>query len=333
MLYRGVSLSGGQKARVALARAVYARTKYVLLDDPLSAVVSPDLMQRSFVSETTSRIVTQLVSFTNGFSVDLFFSTEPSYVQPLCSANAIALTKYLQVLVTHHVDLILPGAHYLVRMLDGKVDVQGTVKDLRARGLLDEIQHDAALEAYKDSVVVSEQTASGSGDELSPESPTDQVTDAKKPRKLIKDEHRETGGVKWSIYKSYLKASSYWIWVLLGFFVIVQQLLGVTEKLWIKVCLLHFGGDGSLTCLRRPGEKRTVKTRLDSSFHSHPLPRVLLAKHTLIPAIRLINPMGTIMSRRALPHPPGCLGSIGRAPLSTRSSMLAYMQPLGWPMH
>ena len=54
---RGVSLSGGQKARyvaliiypscvlismcrVALARAVYARTKYVLLDDPLSAVVS-----------------------------------------------------------------------------------------------------------------------------------------------------------------------------------------------------------------------------------------------------------------------------------------------------
>lgn len=54
---RGVSLSGGQKARyvvrliygvtvlryklsVALARAVYARTKCVLLDDPLSAVVS-----------------------------------------------------------------------------------------------------------------------------------------------------------------------------------------------------------------------------------------------------------------------------------------------------
>lgn len=36
---RGVNLSGGQKARVALARATYARTKYVLLDDPLSAVV------------------------------------------------------------------------------------------------------------------------------------------------------------------------------------------------------------------------------------------------------------------------------------------------------
>jgi len=35
---RGVNLSGGQKARVALARAVYAKADLVLLDDPLSAV-------------------------------------------------------------------------------------------------------------------------------------------------------------------------------------------------------------------------------------------------------------------------------------------------------
>jgi ABC-type multidrug transport system fused ATPase/permease subunit len=35
---KGVSLSGGQKARICLARAVYARADIYLLDDPLSAV-------------------------------------------------------------------------------------------------------------------------------------------------------------------------------------------------------------------------------------------------------------------------------------------------------
>ena len=35
---KGISLSGGQKARLGLARAAYAHADLILMDDPLSAV-------------------------------------------------------------------------------------------------------------------------------------------------------------------------------------------------------------------------------------------------------------------------------------------------------
>ncbi len=37
---RGITLSGGQKARVSLARALYAEADIYLFDDPISAVDS-----------------------------------------------------------------------------------------------------------------------------------------------------------------------------------------------------------------------------------------------------------------------------------------------------
>ncbi|KAH8109668.1 hypothetical protein DFH11DRAFT_1843160 [Phellopilus nigrolimitatus] len=206
---RGVSLSGGQKARVALARAVYARTKYVLLDDPLSAVDSH-----------TSR-----------------FLYERLFLGPLMKNRTV-------VLVTHHVELVLPGSQYLVRMLDGRVDVQGNVKDLRASGVLDSITIESAVETHEEEEQKEEQeeqAAEGVEDAnpVESEGAAHAVTvakgKAKKPRKLVKDEERETGSVKWSIYKTYLRASSYWTWAILVFLIVLIQGLSFTEKFWIKV--------------------------------------------------------------------------------------------------
>ena len=119
-------------------------------------------------------------------------------------------------MVTHHVELVLPGAHYLVRMLDGRIDTQGAVKDLRARGLLDEITHDESVEAHKEEAKAeAEEKAKEPNAEIDADAPEEDAdADAKpdkkkgkKPRKLIEDEKREEGSVKWSIYNTYLKAS------------------------------------------------------------------------------------------------------------------------------
>ncbi|KAJ7508849.1 hypothetical protein B0H11DRAFT_1962913 [Mycena galericulata] len=203
---RGVNLSGGQKARVALARAVYVRNKFVLLDDPLSAVDS----------HTARLLFDKLLR------------------GPLLAHRTV-------ILVTHHVDLVLSGAHYLVRMLDGRIDVQGTVEELRAQGILDAITHDAAVDAKVEEPVAA--LADDSADLNDPEE-TKPVT---KPRKLVKDEHRAIGGVKWSIYNSYLKASSYWIWGFLLFAVLVGQVLSVGEKLWIKTWGSAYEKNATLT--------------------------------------------------------------------------------------
>lgn len=93
-----------------------------------------------------------------------------------------------QILVTHHVELVLPGAHYLVRMLDGRVDTQGTIKDLRAQGILDEITHDEAVEVHKEEAAVATADAPATTeDQVAIDGAAALTGEQKKPRKLIKE--------------------------------------------------------------------------------------------------------------------------------------------------
>ena len=66
---RGVSLSGGQRARINLARAIYRNADIYLLDDPLSAVdshVGKDMFEQcicTFLKSKTTILVTHQVHF------------------------------------------------------------------------------------------------------------------------------------------------------------------------------------------------------------------------------------------------------------------------------
>ncbi|KAI6003480.1 multidrug resistance-associated ABC transporter [Pisolithus orientalis] len=105
---RGVNLSGGQKARIALARAVYAQTQYVLLDDPFSAI-----------DTQTSR-----------------YLYERLFCGPLLEGRTV-------ILVTHYVELVLPKANYMVCMQDGQIITQSSVEDLRKKTRLPVKTHSA----------------------------------------------------------------------------------------------------------------------------------------------------------------------------------------------
>lgn len=101
---KGITMSGGQRARIALARALYSRAKVLLLDDPLAAV---DM-------HTAQHIVNNC------------------FKGPLSEGRTI-------ILVTHHISLCAPTAAYLLELKGGKVLHQGTTDDLRSQGLMDAI--------------------------------------------------------------------------------------------------------------------------------------------------------------------------------------------------
>ena len=100
---RGVTVSGGQKARISLARALYGRPSLLLLDDPLSAV--DQHVARHLVREAVVRLGQQVL----GASV---------------------------VLASHQLQFAYGLADCALLLSHGTVKATGTVEELTALGLL-----------------------------------------------------------------------------------------------------------------------------------------------------------------------------------------------------
>ncbi|KAL7911960.1 P-loop containing nucleoside triphosphate hydrolase protein [Trichoderma velutinum] len=113
---QGVTLSGGQKWRLTLARALYSRAGVMIIDDVFSAL--------------------------------------DAHVGKHVFANALLgeLAKgRTRILVTHHSSLCLPRADYAVHLVNGVVEHSGSVEELRRTGILEHIiEADEAEEAHKD---------------------------------------------------------------------------------------------------------------------------------------------------------------------------------------
>ncbi|KAH0538545.1 hypothetical protein FGG08_004878 [Glutinoglossum americanum] len=203
----GINLSGGQRWRVTLARALYSRAGILVLDDIFSAV---DANVGHWIFEN-------------------------------------ALTGELgrgrtRILITHHATLCLPRTSYAVTLGHGTVEHAGRVDELKKSGSLKDILR---LEAEAEAAAKqTDEPATGDAEEpeikkLSRRVTSDINADAAtkpKPKKFVEDEHRETGGIGKAIYLEYLRASGglfYWAACLIVCIGISATTL--LESWWMKI--------------------------------------------------------------------------------------------------
>lgn len=185
----GIGLSGGQKARVALARAVYSRARILLLDDPIAALdhnTAESIMQRLFQSSGLMR--DRMVLF-----------------------------------VTHRLDLAAEHADQIYEVSDergvvSKIDAEQVRRSFGSSAApstlvadADDIDEGVSTENDFESSTASSQESGGVPAEAAP------VKVAK--NKFIEEEHRAQGGVMMSVYWRYIKAGGlqWWSTMFIGF--------------------------------------------------------------------------------------------------------------------
>ena len=222
---KGLNLSGGQKARVSLARAVYSRAGVLLLDDVLSAVDA----------HTAHALLVN------------------------CLQGDILRGRTV-LLVSHHTALVSPAAAYIVALENGSVKFSGKREEFVECGLMDELDAEEAAPKNVEEVEKVEDTpprvkpshksvtslvgiSQDPDSETSSLAPDDEETlnnsqeELKKqrtPRKLIEDEKRATGRIAWPVWRLYFRALGGKFWWL--FFVVgmtSSMLMPLAEKGWL----------------------------------------------------------------------------------------------------
>jgi ABC-type multidrug transport system fused ATPase/permease subunit len=205
---QGISLSGGQKWRLTLARALYSRAGIMIIDDVFSALdahVGKHIYDNAIMGELGE--------------------------------------GRTRILATHHTSLCLPRAKYAVRLsATGILEHAGLLEDLRQDGGLDKIlKADDTMEpkeVEEDEVLRAEHTNGAAV------IPSEDLAVAVKaaPKKLIEEEKRETGRVKTSVYTGYLHASGGWqFWSFLVLLYAVAQGFTLGRTYWVRIWASAYG--------------------------------------------------------------------------------------------
>ncbi|EHA54855.1 multidrug resistance-associated protein 1 [Pyricularia oryzae 70-15] len=257
---RGISLSGGQKARVALARAVYARADVYLLDDCLSAVDShvgrhiiDNVLGPNGLLKTKTRILA-----TNSIPVLL----ESDYICMLRDGEVVEKGTYNQLmamkgLVAELVKTISknePAASSSPASSSGSNSETSTMIDATATSQtkedLEQAQESSmTLEAIKPAGSSTRKPRQNSMATLRRPSTasfrgargklTDEEADGSRTKQA--KEHSEQGKVKWSVYTEYAKTANLVAVCIYLVSLIAAQTVSVGGSVWLK----HWGDENA----------------------------------------------------------------------------------------
>ncbi|KAG5478612.1 hypothetical protein LSCM1_06015 [Leishmania martiniquensis] len=212
---KGVNLSGGQKARVSLARAVYANRDVYLLDDPLSAL-------DAHVGE---RIVEE------------------------CLLGALA--GKTRVLATHQMHVV-PRADYVVALGDGRVEFCGSSADFMqsslyadlAAGVGDGADESKAAKSlscddgveYEEAASVSTSDSSGRLAGLKDDTHVAKAAFPAAAAQLMTTEEKASGTVPWGTYAEYFRfcGGRKWAGAILAVF-FITELFTISAMLWLSL--------------------------------------------------------------------------------------------------
>ncbi|KAJ7040968.1 multidrug resistance-associated ABC transporter [Mycena alexandri] len=197
---RGINLSGGQKARVSLARAVYSRASILILDDILSAV-------------------------------DVHTG---HHIYNNCIKGDIMRGRTV-ILVSHHIQLCADGAAYVVAIDRGTAKFRGGAADFRRsdifRSLIQTKLASASGAQTSETTVTLLPTSKPAPD--STPSKTEKVFG--KAPKFVADELSSVGRIPWAVWTTYLRAAGEWKhWVCFTIIMIISSLGPVFENSYLR---------------------------------------------------------------------------------------------------
>lgn len=204
---RGINLSGGQKARVCLARAVYAEKSLYLLDDPLSSVdnkVAEHIFNECFLKllDGKTRV---LVTHRHGFldRVDRVVEMRKGEIKSIKTPGQKDEKRKNK-----------GKKSFRVKRRGLKVKKNRKAgKNLKKKNREEDYEEDSEDEDYDDENSEDDEEDDDEDDEGSYEDFDE--------GKLIEDEDRAVGQVSRSVYIEYLKYSGSFVWIISAIFCVV----------------------------------------------------------------------------------------------------------------